>query len=123
MYTAKDLVNHGRVLDDLLELPPELWKDYVGLLEQEICIRSQHFVGSWPSTYSLFVYNRRLATGRDGLDAARAQYFRKLKKDCIDDRAMQQWAHTRYYQSLLERYPSHSGGASMWFHRASEAHC
>jgi hypothetical protein len=121
--THTQLHHQRRLLEDLLELPPELWKDYVGLVEQELCIRAAGFVGSWPSTYSLFVYNRRLAALVDEQEeeekkrqqqqqqqrvthapAPPVVFFRKLKKTCLDDGAMQQFPHTRHYMPVLRAY-------------------
>lgn len=101
-----------RLLSDLMELPPELWKDYVGLVEQAICIKARGFVGSWPSTYTLYIYNRRLSNEALRISTAASlsppkdpRMFRKLKKVCVDDVAMQQFPHTRLYLAELQRFP------------------
>eukprot|EP00750_Incisomonas_marina_P030963 INCI7686.4.p2 GENE.INCI7686.4~~INCI7686.4.p2 ORF type:complete len:260 (-),score=50.87 INCI7686.4:53-832(-) len=110
IFSSHDILNNHRLLSDLMELPPELWKDYVGLVEQAICIKARGFVGSWPSTYSLYIYNRRLSDAVPGASAAadlspKFRMFRKLKKVCVDDVAMQQFPHTRLYLAELQRFP------------------
>lgn len=103
------------LLEELYQLPPELWKDFIGIVEQEICIRAHQFIGSWPSTYSLFIYNRRLAI-RNSIQVNASTpkqtnelyYFQKLKKSCLDDNAMKQLKHTNLYLKLLENQKSPS---------------
>ena len=90
-----------RLLLDLFELQPEVWKDYIGFVEQEICVRAAGFVGSWPSTYSLLIYNRRLALQKSS-GASDVRFFRKLARNCLDDAPMAQFPHTQRLMAALQ---------------------